>query len=306
MCISDLERAEVIGRGIVVDRRGRVVLGSAYGDHEYMRKYRGYHLLLAHRALPWQKLGHVMPLQHLLAGNYFHWVLESLGRLAMFEDSGGRAGMQYLVDSNAPAFVRDSLKVLFGITADCLVPMEARRVKTDRVRYVSFPHVIRPGRHNINVYRPQAIQRLAQVASQRLQLGPGAAEALIVLREAGSGREITDHERIIERFPGLNWRTIRLREMPFLEQAKAFAGARIIVATHGAGLANLVFARQANVIEFFPAHRKALDSSYFVQISGALDMPHTIIGYPSGPQENLIITDEVLSQMRIALGKSLP
>lgn len=299
MCVSDLPDAEVVGRGIVLDSAGRVVLGSAYGDRAYMRQHHGHHLLLAHRLLPSRSLGHVMPLQHFLARNYFHWVLESLGRLAMMGSRVDHKELRFLIDADAPGFVRQSLEGLFGITQDRLIAMPGRRVQAELVRYVSFPHVIRPGKHNINVYRPQVIHALAEHARRRLPVRSGEGYALLVLRANGTGRCILGYERIVERFPELPWRVVRLHEMPFMEQVRAFAGASIIVATHGAGLANLAFARGAQVVELFPDQRTPLDSSYFIQLSGALDLRHTIIGYPGGPHADLEVTDRLLEQLEV-------
>ncbi len=301
MCAMDLSGAEVVGRGFILDRHGRVVPGSAYGDRAYMREYREYHLLLLHRAFRAEQCDRVMPLLHFQARNYFHWVLESLGRLAMIDDRVAPGGIEYVIDPSAPRFVRESLVGLFGIPEQRIHPMHTRRITARTVRYVSFPHVIGPGRHNINVYRPQVIHRLARIARTVVGDEAGHGDALIIIRGSGNGRGILGHERIIERFPAIPWRVVRPEELSFMEQVRLFAGARLVLATHGAGLTNLVFAPNARVVEFFPTRRKALDSSYFIQISGALGLPHTIIGYDGGPEADLVVTDGMLDRLHEVL-----
>jgi capsular polysaccharide biosynthesis protein len=66
-------------------------------------------------------------------------------------------------------------------------------------------------------------------------------------------RSVQNGEEVRQFLEAAGFLTVRLEEIPFLDQIRLFAGADFIVAPHGAGLSNLVFAPpDSRVIEFMP------------------------------------------------------
>lgn len=80
-------------------------------------------------------------------------------------------------------------------------------------------------------------------------LGKDRIERIYVSRR-GTSRPLPDEERMESELAQRGFHILRLEEMPWPEQVRAFQRARLIVAPHGAGLANLVFTPSgATVIE---------------------------------------------------------
>lgn len=72
----------------------------------------------------------------------------------------------------------------------------------------------------------------------------------IYVSRRGTSRPLPDEERLESELAQRGFTILRLEEMPWPEQVRAFQRARVIVAPHGAGLANLVFTPAgATVIE---------------------------------------------------------
>src|SRR5262245_50338137 len=117
----ELKNAEVIGKGLLVNEAGSVVLESAIFQREYLRRTYQNHWLFFRKRMSGSHYAYALPLINYLDRNYFHWMMESIGRLALVRDRLNDAQLKVLVDGDAPRFVRDSITFLFGIPNDRIV-----------------------------------------------------------------------------------------------------------------------------------------------------------------------------------------
>lgn len=77
-------------------------------------------------------------------------------------------------------------------------------------------------------------------------------EKLYITRENATRRRVSNEEELWAQLASRGFVKLRLETMSWREQVAAFAAARIVVAPHGAGLANVVFCRPGSrVVEFF-------------------------------------------------------
>ncbi len=92
--------------------------------------------------------------------------------------------------------------------------------------------------------------------------------------------------------------TVRLEDLPLLEQARLFANAEFIVATHGAGLSNLIFAPpSARIIELTPDSEMR---PFFWFLSQKLGQEYGMLPCPSeGGQFNGNLQVDVKKLMRL-------
>jgi len=80
----------------------------------------------------------------------------------------------------------------------------------------------------------------------------GFGEKLYITRENATRRRVNNEGELWARLEGRGFVKLRLEAMSWREQVAAFAAARVVVAPHGAGLANVVFCRPGTrVVEFF-------------------------------------------------------
>jgi hypothetical protein len=88
------------------------------------------------------------------------------------------------------------------------------------------------------------------------ELKGGAGPKLFVDRMNTNGRAFVNGPEIRQMLEGMGFKTVFLEQMTYAEQQAVFANATHIVAHHGAGLTNLLYADlpRTRVIEMFPAN----------------------------------------------------
>jgi capsular polysaccharide biosynthesis protein len=294
----ELRKVEVIGRGIVVNEQGQVVLESTLFQREYLRRTFQNHWIVFRRFFRPTQYAYAVPLINYLDRNYFHWTMESIGRLVIVKDQLNEPALKILVDQDVPRFVQESISFFFNIPQERIVNDGHRRRKIDRCLLPSFPHTRNAGTGNANVYAPETIQWMNKTALEKVSPAKGAPVNFIISRRNTTQRALVGEERILTRFPKADFRIVELEAMTFREQVELFANAGTIIATHGAGLTNLVFARSPLVIEFFPEVREEKDSSYFFQITSTLGMRHYMLMYePASIRQELIMNDHWLNEL---------
>jgi capsular polysaccharide biosynthesis protein len=65
-------------------------------------------------------------------------------------------------------------------------------------------------------------------------------------------RRLTNEDELVQRLKGHGFRPVELERLSFLQQVELFHDAEAVVAAHGAGLTNLLFANRALVVEIAP------------------------------------------------------
>src|SRR5580658_4907874 len=103
--------------------------------------------------------------------------------------------------------------------------------------------------------RPEPLAWLRRVLAERLGLGAPAGTRLYVSRGDAGFRRLVNEPAVIETLARFGFEAVALTGMSFARQAQLFHDAAIVVAPHGAGLADLVLARPGiQVVELLPPH----------------------------------------------------
>ncbi len=256
--------------GYVFDRRGQLIEGATH-KHREGRRYpewmtRGDHIHPHRRFSPIHAYSDPVAVltastQHL----YFHWLLDVLPRIGMIADLVRRGG-RLLVETRH-RFQRETLSLL-GI-------QPAQIIDTSAVPVLTAPHLVVPC-HQVmkgREYPEWALEFLKQrfLPCSGPHPFPGVTK-IYISRQATPTRKPTNEPEIIEQLQAHGFRAVELEKLSLPEQISLFRDVRVVVAPHGAGLANLVFgARGATVIELFPAANidlyyrlsKALNLNYY-------------------------------------------
>jgi capsular polysaccharide biosynthesis protein len=175
--------------------------------------------------------------------NYYHWMIETVPKLRYVEEYERVTddNVTLLVPDDAPSFVDETLNLL-GCPAskieratasvyqvnDLLVPAfpEPRaddyRWIRDRVLDSSPSRATDPRDHNVYISRSNAIER--RVVNE--------PEVVSMLRE-------------------YDFESYKLEEQSLATNARLFAEADVVVAPHGAGLTDIIFAEDCAVVELF-------------------------------------------------------
>lgn len=178
--------------------------------------------------------------------NYCHWITRNLFKLALLEGHPAK-NLPLLINADLKPYQADFLDLL-GITPSQLVKVPRGEVIECAELYV--PTLLRSHwrmRIGIDWLRSKVAH---------LTLGRVPDRLLFVSREDTSARSLVNEADVLARLRSLGFESIVPGRMSLLEQIRTFACARVIVAPHGAALANLTFAPlDAAVVEIVSGYK---------------------------------------------------
>ena len=198
-------------------------------------------------ALPPPSLTVADPCVHLGGDeNYCHWITRNLMKLALLEDHPAQA-LPLLINEDLRPYQVDLLDIL-GIAPSRLVKVPRGEVVGCAELYV--PTLLRSHwkmHIGIDWLRSKVAHLTAAVTAQRL---------LYVSRADSAARCLVNEEEVLDQLRPLGFERIVPGRMSVVEQINAFASARVIVAPHGAALANMIFAPlDAAVVEIISGYK---------------------------------------------------
>ncbi|MFH5774846.1 glycosyltransferase family 61 protein [Paracoccus sp. NGMCC 1.201697] len=233
-----------------------------------------------HDAAEAAKLGVAIELKN--GFNYYHFSTETLGSLAHFLNDGSTAPIRiHLPSGKVKSFIRRFVATIFPSLAE-RITFERAAGDYERVRSVyshqhllyavrdpmidtvlagvdpRWPPVLRdPSRFKqaAKFTYDSSLRLLREAALAQLpRAGHSSTPRLIWMgRDEGQGarvRGIEGHEPLLEELTALGFEQVAFEHLSPLEQVAAMNGADIVIAPHGAGLANMIYARPgATVIE---------------------------------------------------------
>lgn len=229
-----------------------------------------------------------------LGEGYCHWLLDELPRLLSLEKAEGASA---LIAHGAAEYNRTALKLL-GWAGALIEPSRRGHWQSEELIVPSLPG-----------WTGQATARQLQLITEfaePLQANATVAgEQIYVSRAKARRRRVTNEAAVVAMLANYGFVEVKLEELGWQEQVAVFRHAKIIVAPHGAGLANLAFCqRGARVIECF---NRAYLNGCFWQIAAlrSLDyLPLVSSGdEPLGqdPKNNRLDITVNLAQLRAAL-----
>jgi capsular polysaccharide biosynthesis protein len=175
--------------------------------------------------------------------NYAHWVLRNLLKLSLLEDAALPAGLPFLVGENLRGWQRAYLDLL-DIPPSRLLPVPAGQIVACRRLYV--PTQLRNHPRMAEGIAWLRARLAPQLATQ--QTDDGAL--LYASRREQTNRRVLNEDEIEAMLAQMGFRVIVPGEMSVPAQIEAFSRARVVVAPHGAALANMVFAPpEATLVE---------------------------------------------------------
>jgi capsular polysaccharide biosynthesis protein len=180
-------------------------------------------------------------------GNYYHFLMDALPRLALVEQcSDLPAPERWYVPAGLP-FQRELLELL-GLGPGA-------RIDASAVPHVRADELVVPG-----LPAPRELNPPWVVAWLRSRLLPGVditgprARIYVTRGRSANNRAVRNEDTVRTLLTAHGFTFVDPGALPVSEQIATFARAELIVAAHGAALANLVFCSPGTrVIELFPA-----------------------------------------------------
>lgn len=171
---------------------------------------------------------------------YGHWFSDLMSAVWLWREEILSGRLMLLLPAHAPAWGMGILRRL-GITpAHCIVPRK-RRIRLKRAIVSSSMGM------GCVMQQPALLRDLgAELVRRIVPTGPVPKERLIyITREDDvrhSIRQVANESELLARLLPLGFEVIRPGRLPFDEQVRLFAGAKVIVSPHGSALMNLIFA----------------------------------------------------------------
>ncbi len=178
--------------------------------------------------------------------NVAHLWLDKLPRTRLFPAA---AGQQFLLFVDHPYYREAAAMLELG---PLVLPRTARfTISADELHVPST--LSRDMRHPAQGFPPWAMQFFLDLR-QRLPVGKTPPKRRIyVSRQDAPTRHILNQSEIDEVLRRHGYEAVTLAGMTLAEQVALFAGAECVAGVHGAGLANIVFARQPiTLVEILP------------------------------------------------------
>ena len=172
---------------------------------------------------------------------YFHWIFESLPRLKLLEEVIDE--IDYLiVPFNLKKFQLDTLNHLGFSEGKLLKLKDGNHLQCDKLYVPSLPI----GSASWSKWACDFLREsfIPEDVAEPHRL-------IYISRNDALYRKIINEEEVEDYLQEIGFEILQMSELPFLEQVKICAEARIIVGPHGAGLSNTVFCQNAKILEIF-------------------------------------------------------
>ena len=183
--------------------------------------------------------------------NHYHWLFDVLPRVHLL----GRWQAiikHWAVSSRLTSVQIESLKLLDIDRSQLLRLHAGERLRCQHLYAPSLPG-------SEGCTPPWVPKFLRERLLPPVENVPGNGPAIYVMRGTNSERPVINEAELIAHLVQRGFRAIDPSKMSFAEQIATFRDARHIVAAHGAALANLVFASDANIVELLSADYPRVD-----------------------------------------------
>lgn len=187
------------------------------------------------------------------APNYFHWLVETLPRIAILEEAGIDNYLLIVPRGMAP-WQTESLERL-GFSQDRLAEFGEEHWQVDSLLVPSllgYSGMCRP-------WAATWLRRRLGVPERKK-----GTRRLYVSRARAGHRRVSNEEEVLEVLTPLGFESVSMEGATLEEQISLFSEAAYIVGLHGAGLTNALFAPSGTcVIEFMSPVPRYLNACYY-------------------------------------------
>lgn len=179
--------------------------------------------------------------------NYAHWFLENLPRLRAL-DQEAAADVTLLIRPDMPGWAMESLELL-GFTPDDWTGWEGGISTVEELMVPRLPYIHSFGSQYDPAGRAWVRDRL--MASVGPDVSPPVGPRVYISRQ-NQRRKVSNFEELMHTLTEFGFEPFRPEDHSMREVIRVYENAEFIVGPHGAGMADMIYADDATVVELFP------------------------------------------------------
>ncbi|HEY4248491.1 MAG TPA: glycosyltransferase family 61 protein [Lacunisphaera sp.] len=282
--IARLPGGRIFGSGNVLSPDGKSIARDVSPD---FGKPFNEHWLLSYGKMPppVTVAGRTAVIATTLGNGYGHWLLEELPRLIALETDG----CETLIAHAGASCQREAI---------ALKSFSGNLINARRRDHYSCDELIVP---SLGELTPETVALLNDFVTplRDEDRTPSFGERIYISRTGAKRRHVTNEPRLWCALESRGFIKLHLEELTWTEQITAFHSAKVIIAPHGAGLANLVFCRPGTkIVELF--HRSYVNPCYWQLASlQALDY-RPLVSAGTEPLAQLLVANRLNITAEIA------
>ena len=168
-------------------------------------------------------------------GNYYHWLIDLLPRICLIRSSDGFESFEhFLINGSHAHYEKASLQAL------CLPPEKISYVDA-RDRFQIEEATIPSMDHFSKVIASWKVEALRVMRNSLPRTQDAGLRRLYVSRKRAAVRRIINESEFENILRDAGFTAVELESCSWVDQVAMFSGAKVVLAPHGAALANTVF-----------------------------------------------------------------
>ena len=202
--------------------------------------------------------------------SFAHWLLQDFPRfLRLLEQN---PNLQIAISNEAPAYVEDAL-LICGITPESRIPV----LRAANYSFISAQYSVGlPSLRDLQTLRAFQDSQVNIYLNQQEFVGHYGVKKIFISRRF-SNRSLPNEEYLEDKARSTGFDVVYLERISLLEQILMFEKAEVICGTHGAGLANLVWAKNCRSI--FEIYNDTFQQETFRFLAKRLDISYSRVNY---------------------------
>jgi hypothetical protein len=302
--VCEINNARIIGSPTVTfDSEGKIVLETGIPRYTSIASYIATNLplltLIKHKFLKPKlnlpQLDTACLFFNIWTNNYYHWIIDLLTLVEGLEYYYQQTGIRpkLIVEPKMRSWQKESLQLL-GYRENDWIVWDRKGFSVKNLIVSSFRRV-----YDGNVYgeaSPAACRWLRDRILGNLQASDRSfAQNVLISRKKALNRRIANEDEVMNILESMGFSAYFLEEMIFTDQVKLFSQAKIVIASHGAGLTNLIFGDNLTVIELFGC---SVPNGAYANLARGLGFKYGCLSCNSPRQDSRSADDDMIVDVK--------
>lgn len=172
--------------------------------------------------------------------NYSHWIFEGIPKINQYKSVYNSLPQNIVMFGNLKRFHFETID--FFSPGAIIKAVQEPSIFPQKVAYTTSLA------KSVNEIDPSVFEFYGKILLTKYRYNKSSKRRIYISRNKAKHRRILNEDSLIDKLKCLSFEVVTLEELSFSEQVDLFWNASVVVSAHGAGLANLVFARNCGLL----------------------------------------------------------